>query len=582
MTADRVQLRNFQQRFFETVLNRIEAGERVTVANVHPGSGKTLAALHTANHLFRMGRIDTMQVLVPRINLCRQFETDWRKARADYYLPPTMNDISWRENITPLIRDNDFGYVTTYASLMADTKSIHLNHTKRNRSLLVLDEAQQLGADENGGTRSAAIVEELGAYAEHILVLSGTPYRSDGKPLLFAHYSDPDEYGVRKLQANVSATYLQGVSEGYLRPFEYRFAEGHAIYEYLDGGIEELRLTEMKGNLYKVLELPKVWHRLVDMTIEQVRQNQELIDPRLCGLIGAYRQEHARDILKYIERKHKGIKALIAISDDNGAQDSLVQFRMGGYDILITVRMAYVGYDHKPISVVLALSDFREWGFLDQFFARGMRMMDDIPTEQQTLIAFVPDDPKMAAYVEAKRKESEQGLKERGTGKGGGGNGQPRLGLATESELEGLRAQGIYEEGDLTREQVPVVAAMQEKYQVHGPLTGLARLIRDSGGTISAPTAPPPPVTKRPDLRTNREIKKEWSKKLHEEGISYDKMLRDAGFPWEFGFTAAEIKKAFGGEGVERCGIEEVKARLRWLDEVWRPHVLKRTGRYEV
>jgi superfamily II DNA or RNA helicase len=106
------------------------------------------------------------------------------------------------------------------------------------------------------------------------------------------------------------------------------------------------------------------------------------------------------------------------------------QFKEGDTDILVTVAMAHVGYDHKPISVVTCLNHYREWSWLDQFAARGMRMMAELPRGDQLLHYIGPNDRLNVRWADAKRRESDQGLRERRERPGPGPDGssvEPRL-----------------------------------------------------------------------------------------------------------------------------------------------------------
>ncbi|MDX3697052.1 hypothetical protein PV726_43845 [Streptomyces europaeiscabiei] len=56
-------------------------------------------------------------------------------------------------------------------------------------------------------------------------------------------------------------------------------------------------------------------------------------------------------------------------------------------DILVTVRMAFIGYDCPQITVVGILTHHRDRGHLMQMVGRGLRMWSDMrPREQSCLI----------------------------------------------------------------------------------------------------------------------------------------------------------------------------------------------------
>lgn len=578
MQGDAIVLRRFQGRFVETAMNRFEAGQKTMVADVHPGSGKTLAMLHTVNELYRQGMIDTAMVFVPRINLCQQFEMDWKSFSAEYAFPK-MGAIEHRPNVAPLLRGGAFGYVTTYASLAA-CPELHESFIHGHRAALLLDEAQILGADEeSGGTRAAEIVKRLGRYARYIIVASGTAYRSDGRRLLFASYTAPDSEGNIYLEPDIEASYQDGVSEGYLRPFEFQLADGEAIYEYFDGEQERLKASKMKAGLYRILEKESFWREMIDSAIDKVRELQGTVDPRICGLIGACSQRHADRIKSYIQKHHPTVKSLIAISDDAGAQDNLRTFKEGYHDILITVRMAYVGYDHKPISVIVALTDFRDEGFLRQFFARGMRVLPDVPLEQQVLWVYSPDDIKMAQFVERLRDESNAGLREREERirERTEDPQQPRLGTTVDARLTNRRNVGMSPEGDLNHQELPIVEGLIKRFRLGAaPPTGVAELIRAAGGAIQSFMGTPQKAPSEPvDNRTAKEKEDDLRRELNDFAKGVDSRLMKAGYltPGEWGHTLKECNKRFGRRSTKECGADDLRKSKAWIEATLIPFV---------
>lgn len=567
MPTDTIEYRPMQKSFIEATKNNVASGRNVLVANVAPGSGKTLAAQAAANELYRSGLIDTVVVLTPRKNLCQQFELDWKRDK-DLFAEPKMGKIVHRPNVRPLLRDDQFGYATTYQSLVSEP-DIHLEFAlkHRGRFALILDEAQMLGADESSGlgTQSAKWTERIGEFARFIFVMSGTPYRADGKPLVFATYTDPDQYGVRYLEADVTATYREGVTEKYLREFEYHLYDGQALYEYLDGGMDVLTMSEMNSGLGKVLCNKGYWGHLVDLTVEAVKE-RKCIHGNMCGLIGAIDQDHARGIIEYIESRHKDVSALLAVSDETAAHDNLRQFKTGKYDILVTVAMAHVGYDHKPICIVAALNSFREHSWLDQFFARGMRVMPDVPYELQTLLCIVPDDPRMAEYVEQKRQESAQGVKERKTREGNKATfEEPEPGITSWAAPTSGRAIGLDPMLDVPPAEFESANEYRKKYNLGGAnVTGLNQLIKDLSVQVQA-------ATKRTiEVPTSRlTTEKEWEELLRVQvnklSISCDKILGQ-----EYGYTNKYMFRKWG-KGAKECGISELNDRLSWLRNTWKP-----------
>ncbi len=399
---------------------KLTTRDRLFLANVAPGTGKTWLALMIIELALRVGVAKNIIWLTPRTNLCKQLELITIEQTSALSQKSFPGEICHRQNKPPFLdtsRAVQIGYTITYASAVTRPE-LHEQEIARNDYVLVLDEAQQLGASNElgDGTLSAEVVEKFAESAKFVVMLTGTPYRSDNRELIFAEYTQQDEYGTRRLLADVEADYLEGVREGYLRPMEALVFDGTIQVEDLTAGRkDEATISENNVALGRIVRDKGCYQRLVDETIAKVRELQHAW-PMYCGLIAAADQTHARAIQKYVSRQHPHIKTLLALSDDPASQTGLDDFKQGGYDILITCAMAHVGYDYPPISVVCVLSLVRDQGWLHQLVGRGMRVVnipDPAVNEMQRVYIIAPDDPEMTNFLERLRSESEQGLSQR-------------------------------------------------------------------------------------------------------------------------------------------------------------------------
>lgn len=484
VTKHTITPRRFQQEFIDVALEKARRREKVLVANVHPGSGKTLAALMAADKLKSMGYIDAVIVFVPRLNLAAQFENDWTEASHNLVWEPVLQAIEHRKNTPPLIRRGADGYVTTYDSLTSDP-AIHVREVAKHKTLVIFDEAQQLGVDYDGTkqTQSALEAAKIGERATMIMVLSGTPERADGSPLLFAKYAEPDERGYCKLQADIDYTYLDGVRDGILRPFEVFLHDGVSVWQALGAQPEQLVLSEIERAIYRIIREPGYWKPLVDNFVEALEEQRRDIDPRLCGLVAAYDQKHAKEIAGYLKKKHGHLHTIVAVSDDGSeAHKALREFRQGKADVLVTVNMAYVGYDHKPISVILPLTGYRTQGYLRQLFARGMRVMSDIDADSQWCKVIAPDDKFMREFTDVLRRESESGMlqrKEEWTRREGQSGGiQQEIGAALDAWVTAIRARGIDPTGDLNDAELREAERLRKEMRIPVAITQLFAFMR--------------------------------------------------------------------------------------------------------
>jgi superfamily II DNA or RNA helicase len=516
----RVELRAFQRRLVDAVLDNVARDQRITMAYCAPGAGKTLGSQYAMNELKQHGHISTLAVFSPRRNLCRQYELDWQRD-AGLCTAPQMGPIVWSGNETPLVPRDAWGYTSTYAALTAprsDKKNLHIEWAKKHRGEfgLIGDEAQTLGMEGEigGGTRAAEVFAEMSSYAAHTLMMTGTPNRSDGHRILFGNYTEPDEKDRIYLQPDVYSSYREGVSEEYLRRFHAEISDGEMDWHWADGDSELLRLSEADEGLLRFVTEPGIWEPLIDDTVDRVRRTQQH-HQNYCGLVACATQDHVSEVHRYLKRRHPTVRALVAKSDDGQeAQGNLTAFKQGGYDLLLTVRMAYIGYDHKPISTVCPLTHYRDFGHLLQLNARGMRIWDKHPFDQQSIYIIAPHDPKMQAFLLWLRSESERGMLERKPGPPGPPPPPPRLGWAEGARVTETRALGIDPSGDLQPAQLTQVRALMSRWNLGGvPETGLWGAFQElQGGVAVAPPVAAPVTIESPKAppKTRKEERKIW------------------------------------------------------------------------
>ena len=404
------ELRLHQQAAIQAALHKPVGG--VLTAVIPPGGGKTILALAVLDALHKTRRIDAAIVLTPRLGLCSQFELDWKAVRT-HFQPNAMGAIVHRENAA-LNSLRGFGYVSSYQSLCADPAAHRLFARRhKGRLALVCDEAHYLGEKLYGSgdtTQAAKILGELDEFAAFKLVMTGTPYRADDNPIIFADYSDEG-----RIRADVELTYGDGVAQGFLRPLDATLFDGK-LYQTRRRqhqgktryATEEVELRYTSQQLTKVATDPQFWEVAARHALEKVKELQE-IWPRYCGIVGCANQAHAREVLAFLQGL--GARCLLAVSDDNNAHDNLRLFKSGGWDMLVTVGMAHVGYDYKPIAVAAVLNGIREFNWLDQFTMRAGRMAPERPNEEQTAWIFGINDRAMRKYVTTKRVEAQRAIR---------------------------------------------------------------------------------------------------------------------------------------------------------------------------
>jgi len=486
--------RPFQREVVNSVLDGMASGRRTTIVQASPGSGKTLAYQAVATYAYREGLADLVAVFAPRIILAEQCETDWMgrhpvtgalSGNFEFFdTRSRFGKIRHVPNRAPLTQPGEtgVGFVSTYSTLVTSQVFEDWAMEHEGRFLLIADEAQFCGAGEDG-TRAGALIVRLHELAAHTLLLTGTPYRSDGQQLVLAEYDEADEQGKRRLLYNAKADYRDGVREGYLRRFEATLFDARVRWKHVDNTVTEYDLSGKGGDLAEVLRKPEVWQPVADGVVAAVREKQRA-NPEYRGLISCMEQNDAKRVYKYLSDKYDGLHVRKAISEDGPqSEHELKAFKAkGGGDILVTVRKAFIGYDCKQISVVGILTHYRDWGHLEQLVGRGLRVDEGIPSRVQSCRVIGPDDPQMTEFIEFMRGESEQGLRERKNRKReGAGDGQRDGELGFVESAEATTARAVSNDTELDHDQRVLIEAIKHEIGASDDVTVLARFAEKMG-----------------------------------------------------------------------------------------------------
>lgn len=574
---DEIDPRPFQRELVQTAIARIAAGEKTTVGLVGAGSGKTLGYLMLGNTAFRDGLIDAVAIYTPRRALREQGERECLSYLKNCSAPK-MGEIIERENIEPLLPRDKFGFLACYQSLVSDGRNredqrLHLMWAKQNsgRFILVLDEAQFVGLeDEDGGTLTSSEIVKIAEHALHVVILTATATRSDGRALALCEYGDPDAKGLRPLIYHVRSTYLEGVALGYLRPCEFHLVNGEGTFT--DG--EAFQIEELEKRLTKVLRKDSVWQPIVDKTVEQLMIRRQLFHG-YKGLFAAIDQDHARKIHEYLHRRYPAFSAVLAISDDDRAGSILKAFKpidKGGSnsgDILVSVAMAYIGFDCPPISTVGNLSAKRWGGWLEQLIMRGGRMWKDRPVDEQMLVVVAPNDPAMDRFAKKFRADSVAGLRERKSPPPPPPPPPPPDDVGVDqAEITDQVVLGISIDLDLDEEETEALSVLQRQLSKPVDITLLGEAFRKAGRDIPRSHNPKEAQQKTATERRRENGTKQQQKLkvVLEKKYAIRSWENPELFRKEIMRIQAELNRRQGVKNVDHLTDAQWEERLRTLD----------------
>jgi superfamily II DNA or RNA helicase len=359
-----------------------------------PGAGKTTFALRIAAELLVDGTVEAVTVVAPTEHL----KTQWAAAAARVGI---QLDAAFRN--ADLHSSADFhGAVVTYAQV-GMAPQVHRRRTMTRRTLVILDEIHHAGDSRSWGDGIKAAFEP----AVRRLMLTGTPFRSDDNPIPFVTYERGGD-GLLRSRADAVYGYSDALADGVVRPVIFLAYSGETRWRTSAGDELAARLGEpMTQDM-----IAQAWRTALDPAGDWMPQVLRAADARLQvlrtggmtdagGLVIASDQQAARSYARLIERL-TGEKAVVVLSDDQGASERIAAFSASDQRWLVAVRMVSEGVDIPRLAVgVYATS-----ASTPLFFAQAIGRFVRARRPGETASIFLPSVPhllSLASEMEAQR-----------------------------------------------------------------------------------------------------------------------------------------------------------------------------------
>lgn len=389
-----IKLRDWQLEAKQKCLGEFATGKKVWVQETVTGGGKTVFGRETALDLYESDSIDLIIVLVPSLGVLNGWLNTFRG--------------SLNATAGPNYQADTQVWVSTYAGYKAICNALAVRATKG--FLLIADEYHHAEREAFWGQG----VTILGKSAAHVLMLSGTPWRTTGTIALLQ-----GERNVKK------EPYYD--SEGMVKPDHH--------YRYSDDLVSETRGTvpiqfafesaeaidKETGYLHELPVDPDDWRRFADQNCKDplgkyvcITANKKELNPRLegkamhqsliskglqylevsrseieraCGVanvsimhIACASITDATSVELYINSHCPGVKAEKIVSDDPSSTKRIEEIqracRQGSLDrpdVLISVGMISEGVDIPAIKVTVYFNRIMTLLYMIQLIGRGQR-----------------------------------------------------------------------------------------------------------------------------------------------------------------------------------------------------------------
>lgn len=380
--------RKWQKTFFAKWSGRNNASPFLLVAV--PGSGKTMAALEVARRWMLAGSDRRLMIVVPTDNL----RTQWQEEAARFGI-----DLQSKEFGTNF-KHGYQGGVTTYSSVANQRfvfRALCVAPT-----MVIFDEVHHCGQDSHWGE---AIRHAFELAAEKLL-MSGTPWKSDGTAIPFVSY---DSNGM--VIADHSYEYADAIKDDVVRYLVFDYSKG-AITNDSDGTRLEINNSISENQAGDRLRF------LLDPDGEYVAKqilesHQKLMSirqtvPDAAAMAVCIDQRDAEKIAAVIRRVTNCVPSVI-VCDDEIANDTVADFRKSKKEWLVSVRKVSEGTDIKRLQVLCYLTNVTSELFFRQVIGRVSRVRD---LEDHEGYVFLPADPRLIKCAENIENAQVIGLRE--------------------------------------------------------------------------------------------------------------------------------------------------------------------------
>lgn len=341
-----------------------EDGQKHFLINAAPGAGKTICASVIAKSLLEKGEIDRVIVIAPRTTVVRQWANDFKNVTGRQMLKITGADEEPEDHGVDLC-------ATWHAvqGLLDGFQAV----CRSTSTLIICDEHHHAAVEAAWG----AGADGAFADAKYVLVLSGTPIRSDGKESVWLAFDDQGSIDHPEA-GTYTLTYGEAVDLEYCRPITFHRHEGKFSVQLEDGENIEVsgaktelgqELKKIKGlqqalDYYKLACTPSYLKSgkpnlssyqasMLDWGIYKLNETQ-LRMPNAAGLVIAPNIPVAKYMAELLESLD-GEKPVLVHSQLSNPDGKIAAFRNSSKRWLVSVGMVSEGVDIPRLRVLAFL-----------------------------------------------------------------------------------------------------------------------------------------------------------------------------------------------------------------------------------
>lgn len=390
--------------------------DRHFLINAAPGAGKTICASVIAKKLLQAGEIDRVIVIAPRSEVVKQWGEEYKFVTGRHMTKVTGadGDVS------------DFGsdLCATWAAIESLQDAFQLV-CRTSKTLIVCDEHHHAAVEAAWGSKANSAFHD----AKYVIILTGTPMRSDGKETVWLAFDDEGQID-QPADGMYTLSYGEAVELNYCRPitfhrhegrFSVKLAEGEELAvsgssePVLDPSLKRVKGLQQALDYYRLVCTPKY---LVDGTTPDVRSYQgtmlewgisKLDDlrqtvPNAGGLVIAPNITVAEYMAELLE-KLDGEKPMLVHSQMPNAESRIGAFKNSSKRWIVSVAMISEGVDIQRLRLLIYLPHAKTELAFRQAMGRVVRTLG--PDDYSRAYVVMPTLKTLEEY--ARRVEREMG-----------------------------------------------------------------------------------------------------------------------------------------------------------------------------
>jgi superfamily II DNA or RNA helicase len=362
--------------------------DRHFLINAAPGAGKTICASVIAAKLLEKKEIDRVIVIAPRSEVVRQW--------AEEYKTVTGRPMTKVTGAHGEIEDYGTDLCATWSAIQGLQDGFQ-QVCRKSTTLVICDEHHHAAVEAAWGEKA----DSAFGNAKYVLVLTGTPIRSDGQETIWFAY-DSDGQLNHPEGGTYTLSYGEAVDLGYCRPITFHRHEGRFSVSLPDGecisvsgtestelgqGLKRIRGLQQALDFYKLACTPRYLAdgitpdpesyqaSMLEYGIAKLNDIRDLI-PNAGGLVIAPNIEVAEYMTELLEDLEKE-KPVLVHSQMVNAEARIASFKNTNKRWLVSVAMISEGVDIKRLRILVYLPYAQTELAFRQAMGRVVRSIDE-------------------------------------------------------------------------------------------------------------------------------------------------------------------------------------------------------------